>query len=247
MFSQHLNNRVLDLLTEINQQRQWTVEPVVQYSIAKQQFPIGCLLFVLSMFCHTPFSRLILAMDPRYGEISRAMRNRGVEIFMLGEVRGLLQFLCIPTQRRSRCCNAGSTSTVHICSVFVQCCSAHFIAVVFQTSAFLCNNVDPIVQFLSTFLCTLHSILPCKQVVYLGLLFLQDEGAQHDDRDLKIMLFGLGLQHERTSDFILTFHKAFKKCLKSKYNLTVNNFGIGKICLNSWLLQRQKLKHNLVI
>ena len=31
--------------------------------------------------------RLILAMDPRYGEISRAMRNRGVEIFMLGEVR----------------------------------------------------------------------------------------------------------------------------------------------------------------
>lgn len=30
--------------------------------------------------------RLILAMDPRYGEISRAMRNRGVEIFMLGEV-----------------------------------------------------------------------------------------------------------------------------------------------------------------
>lgn len=33
------------------------------------------------------FFRLILAMDPRYGEISRAMRNRGVEIFMLGEVR----------------------------------------------------------------------------------------------------------------------------------------------------------------
>jgi len=30
--------------------------------------------------------RLILAMDPRYGEISRAMRNRGVEIYMLGEV-----------------------------------------------------------------------------------------------------------------------------------------------------------------
>ena len=25
-------------------------------------------------------------MDPKYGEISRAMRNRGVEIFMLGEV-----------------------------------------------------------------------------------------------------------------------------------------------------------------
>ncbi|KAK2570712.1 Midasin [Acropora cervicornis] len=32
-----------------------------------------------------PNFRLILAMDPRYGEISRAMRNRGVEIFMLGE------------------------------------------------------------------------------------------------------------------------------------------------------------------
>lgn len=33
------------------------------------------------------FLRLILAMDPKYGEISRAMHNRGVEIFMLGEVR----------------------------------------------------------------------------------------------------------------------------------------------------------------
>ena len=30
--------------------------------------------------------RLMLAMDPKYGEISRAMRNRGVEIFILGEV-----------------------------------------------------------------------------------------------------------------------------------------------------------------
>ncbi|XP_068698835.1 midasin-like [Montipora foliosa] len=35
-----------------------------------------------------PNFRLILAMDPRYGEISRAMRNRGVEIFMLGEEDG---------------------------------------------------------------------------------------------------------------------------------------------------------------
>ncbi|PFX16223.1 Midasin [Stylophora pistillata] len=35
-----------------------------------------------------PNFRLILAMDPRYGEISRAMRNRGVEIFMLGEENG---------------------------------------------------------------------------------------------------------------------------------------------------------------
>ena len=30
--------------------------------------------------------RLMLAMDPKYGEISRAMRNRGVEINILGEV-----------------------------------------------------------------------------------------------------------------------------------------------------------------
>ena len=28
----------------------------------------------------------MLAMDPKYGEISRAMRNRGVEIYILGEV-----------------------------------------------------------------------------------------------------------------------------------------------------------------
>ncbi|KAF0299690.1 Midasin [Amphibalanus amphitrite] len=31
-----------------------------------------------------PSFRLLLAMDPRHGEISRAMRNRGVEIYMLG-------------------------------------------------------------------------------------------------------------------------------------------------------------------
>lgn len=41
------------------------------------------IILLVSIF----FSRLILAMDPKYGEISRAMRNRGVEIFMLGEVR----------------------------------------------------------------------------------------------------------------------------------------------------------------
>jgi len=34
--------------------------------------------------------RLILTMDPRHGELSRAMRNRGIEICVLGEVR-----LCI--------------------------------------------------------------------------------------------------------------------------------------------------------
>lgn len=42
--------------------------------------------------------RLILAMDPRYGEISRAMRNRGVEVFMLGEVC----FDCSKTYRQSQ-------------------------------------------------------------------------------------------------------------------------------------------------
>ena len=34
-----------------------------------------------------PDFRLILTMDPKYGEISRAMRNRGIEICLLGEVR----------------------------------------------------------------------------------------------------------------------------------------------------------------
>ncbi|XP_072178223.1 midasin-like [Diadema setosum] len=35
-----------------------------------------------------PEFRLFLAMDPRHGEISRAMRNRGVEIYLLGEMEG---------------------------------------------------------------------------------------------------------------------------------------------------------------
>ncbi|XP_037082372.1 midasin-like [Pollicipes pollicipes] len=35
-----------------------------------------------------PHFRLLLAMDPRHGEISRAMRNRGVEIYMLGPEEG---------------------------------------------------------------------------------------------------------------------------------------------------------------
>nr|XP_054753628.1 midasin-like [Lytechinus pictus] len=35
-----------------------------------------------------PQFRLFLSMDPRHGEISRAMRNRGVEIYMLGENEG---------------------------------------------------------------------------------------------------------------------------------------------------------------
>ena len=41
-------------------------------------------LFVI--FTVDYFFRLMLAMDPKYGEISRAMRNRGVEIYILGEV-----------------------------------------------------------------------------------------------------------------------------------------------------------------
>ena len=32
--------------------------------------------------------RLFLAMDPRHGEVSRAMRNRGVELYLLPEVVG---------------------------------------------------------------------------------------------------------------------------------------------------------------
>ncbi|ESO90033.1 hypothetical protein LOTGIDRAFT_176831, partial [Lottia gigantea] len=35
-----------------------------------------------------PNFRLFLAMDSKYGEISRAMRNRGVEIYIPGEVDG---------------------------------------------------------------------------------------------------------------------------------------------------------------
>ncbi|XP_038059526.1 midasin-like [Patiria miniata] len=35
-----------------------------------------------------PDFRLFLAMDPRHGEISRAMRNRGVEVYIVGENEG---------------------------------------------------------------------------------------------------------------------------------------------------------------
>ncbi|RUS90708.1 hypothetical protein EGW08_001512, partial [Elysia chlorotica] len=35
-----------------------------------------------------PNFRLFFAMDPKFGEISRAMRNRGIEIYMLGEDEG---------------------------------------------------------------------------------------------------------------------------------------------------------------
>ena len=32
------------------------------------------------------YLRLFLSMDPKFGEISRAMRNRGIEIFIPNEV-----------------------------------------------------------------------------------------------------------------------------------------------------------------
>ena len=50
-------------------------------------------------FCvHIYFrNRLILAMDPKHGEISRAMRNRGVEIYMLGEVSPAAHYACVTT------------------------------------------------------------------------------------------------------------------------------------------------------
>lgn len=47
------------------------------------------LTLVSSTYCIKTFPtifRLILAMDPKYGEISRAMRNRGVEIYVAPEV-----------------------------------------------------------------------------------------------------------------------------------------------------------------
>ena len=41
-----------------------------------------------------PEFRLILSLDPKHGEISRAMRNRGVEIYILGEVCVYI-YLCV--------------------------------------------------------------------------------------------------------------------------------------------------------
>ena len=43
--------------------------------------------FSLNFFLLT--SRLFLTMDPAHGEISRAMRNRGVEIYIPGENEGV--------------------------------------------------------------------------------------------------------------------------------------------------------------
>ena len=55
------------------------------------QFPID-LFSPSQFFFHRPL-RLILSMDSRHGEISRAMRNRGVEIYMLGEVQYCVTFV----------------------------------------------------------------------------------------------------------------------------------------------------------
>lgn len=39
--------------------------------------------------------RLFMSMDPKYGEISRAMRNRGVEIYIPSEVNINTVFITI--------------------------------------------------------------------------------------------------------------------------------------------------------
>jgi len=48
-----------------------------------------------------PSFRLILAMDPAYGEISRAMRNRGVEIYMESSDTSYLNQVSEPTEEDS--------------------------------------------------------------------------------------------------------------------------------------------------
>lgn len=47
-------------------------------------------LIILLVCVSLAYLRLFLTMDPVHGEISRAMRNRGVEIFLLPEVSVLL-------------------------------------------------------------------------------------------------------------------------------------------------------------
>ncbi|XP_011696637.1 PREDICTED: midasin-like [Wasmannia auropunctata] len=54
--------------------------------------------------------RLFLTMDPRYGEISRAMRNRGVEIYMFGSNGNVGEDLI---DFKSLLFNAGITKTAH--------------------------------------------------------------------------------------------------------------------------------------
>ncbi|KAL6259531.1 hypothetical protein P5V15_009448 [Pogonomyrmex californicus] len=54
--------------------------------------------------------RLFLTMDPRYGEISRAMRNRGVEIYMLGPKENVEEDAI---DFKSLLFNAGITRSAH--------------------------------------------------------------------------------------------------------------------------------------
>ena len=50
--------------------------------------------------------RLFLTMDPAHGEISRPMRNRGIEIFLLPEVRVTI--------------SAGSSPNVYLLCTYVE-------------------------------------------------------------------------------------------------------------------------------
>ena len=45
---------------------------------------------LISEVCYVFVFRLFLSMNPLHGEISRAMRNRGIEISILPEVRSEL-------------------------------------------------------------------------------------------------------------------------------------------------------------
>ena len=51
-------------------------------------------LFVCVFYFEIFLYRLFLTMNPKYGEISRAMRNRGVEMFILPEVVTYFPVLC---------------------------------------------------------------------------------------------------------------------------------------------------------
>lgn len=50
------------------------------------------LAWIILFYCNF---RLFLTMDPKFGEISRAMRNRGVEIYIPGEVGTSTYYLVV--------------------------------------------------------------------------------------------------------------------------------------------------------
>ncbi|XP_077262322.1 midasin [Temnothorax americanus] len=64
---------------------------------------------VITIKPHENF-RLFLTMDPRYGEISRAMRNRGVEIYMLGSKENVNEDVI---DFKSLLLSAGITKSAH--------------------------------------------------------------------------------------------------------------------------------------